>query len=241
MSHPITVLWSIPRSVSTSFERMVSERGDHTVFDEPFSRAYYFGPDRHSSRYGDTIAHSAAREVLAEIEDAARERPVFVKDMAYQARDLLDDDDVVGRFRNCFMLRHPSAALRSLERTWPDFTGEETGWQHLGVVADLVERLGLPLVVVEAESLCADADAVVADWCEQVGLEHRPETLRWEPGMRPEWELWAEWHSSTSRTTGFAPMRPTPPPPGDDEPRLRAAHDAAMPVYERLRAHALQL
>ncbi len=51
MSHRITFLWTVPRSVSTSFERMMMERGDHVVFDEPFSRSYYFGPDRRSARY----------------------------------------------------------------------------------------------------------------------------------------------------------------------------------------------
>ncbi|WP_299051548.1 hypothetical protein [uncultured Nocardioides sp.] len=238
MSHPITVLWSIPRSVSTSFERMVSERGDHTVLDEPFSRAYYFGPDRLSDRYSETIPHSALHEVVEEIDDAARQRPVFVKDMAYQAQALLDEA-FVGRLRHSFMVRHPAATLRSLARTWPDFTDDETGWEHLGLVADLVEAQGDELVVVEAESLCSDPGPVVADWCERMGLDHRPDALTWEPGMRPEWELWAEWHGSTSRTTGFAPLRPTPPPPGEDQPRLRAAYDAAVPVYERLRAHAL--
>ena len=33
-------LWSIPRSVSTGFERMMMERGDFKVIHEPFS--YYF-------------------------------------------------------------------------------------------------------------------------------------------------------------------------------------------------------
>jgi len=238
VSHDITVLWSIPRSVSTSFERMVSERGDHTVFDEPFSRAYYFGPDRHSSRYDETIPHSAAREVLEEIEEAAEQGPVFVKDMAYQAQDVLDAD-FVGRIRSTFMVRHPAATLRSLQRTWPDFTDDETGWAHLDLVADMVEAQGEPLVVVDAQALCADPDAVVSDWCDRVGIDHRPDALTWEPGMRPEWELWEEWHASTSRTTGFGQLEPPPPKPAAGDVRLRAAYDAAMPVYERLRAHAL--
>ncbi|WP_051706059.1 sulfotransferase family protein [Nocardioides aequoreus] len=238
MSYPVIVLWSVPRSVSTSFERMVSERGDHTVLDEPFSRAYYFGPDRHSQRYAETIPHSAAREVLEEIEEAAEERPVFVKDMAYHAVDLLEAD-VLGRFRNSFLVRHPSGALRSLARRWPDFTDAETGWPDLGRAADVVEEVGQPLVVVDANRLCDDPDAVVERWCERIGLDHRPETLTWEPGMRPEWELWEEWHASTSRTTGFGTMSPPPSPPGDDEPRLQEAYADALPVYERLVAHAL--
>lgn len=48
-----------------------------------------------------------------------------------------------------------------------------------------------------------------------------------------------QWHASTARTTGFDTMSPPPPPPGDDEPRLRQAYAEALPVYERLVAHAL--
>lgn len=240
MSHPITVAWSIPRSVSTSFERMVSERGDHTVLDEPFSRAYYFGPDRRSRRYDETIPHSAPSEVLEEIEAAAEERPVFVKDMAYQAADLLDAD-LLGRFRNCFLVRDPAATLTSMARKWPDFTDEEAGWAHLDRAADLVEELGQPLVVVDADRLCADPETVVRDWCERMDLAYDPDALTWEPGMRPEWELWGEWHASTARSTGFGTLRPPPPPPGHEDSRLRAAYDEAMPVYDRLLAHAVEV
>ena len=113
MSHRITVLWSVPRSVSTSFERMMSARGDHAVFDEPFSRSYYYGPDRRSARFTETLPHSSAEQVLEEIEAAAQERPVFVKDMAYQAATLLGPD-LLTRFHNCFLVRDPAATLRSL-------------------------------------------------------------------------------------------------------------------------------
>jgi hypothetical protein len=37
----IIPLWSIPRSVSTGFERMMMERGDFKVIHEPFSYFFY--------------------------------------------------------------------------------------------------------------------------------------------------------------------------------------------------------
>jgi len=130
MSHRVIFLWSVPRSVSTSFERMMMARGDHIVLDEPFSRSYYYGPDRQSSRYSESEPDSSAENVLKTIEQAALERPVFVKDMAYQAAKLLDAD-LLGRFENSFLIRHPAATLRSLARHWPDFTDDEGGWTHL--------------------------------------------------------------------------------------------------------------
>lgn len=238
MSHPITFLWTTPRSVSTSFERMMSARGDHTVLDEPFSRSYYYGPDRRSSRYAEALPASSASETLEQIEAAAEEGPVFVKDMAYQALELLGPD-LLKRFQNSFLVRHPAATLRSLAKRWPDFTDEESGWEALGTVADLVESLGDDLVVVEADTLCSDPRSVVEAWCGRMGLPFLEHALQWESGMRPEWELWDDWHDSTAESTGFEELDPPPPPPGPGEPRLHEAYVAAMPVYERLTAVAL--
>ena len=127
MSHRIIFLWTVPRSVSTSFERMVSERGDHIVFDEPFSRPTTTDPTVGPPATARPCRDSSAEEVLAEIEAAALQRPVFVKDMAYQAAELLGPD-LLERFDNCFLVRDPAATLRSLARRWPDFSDDESGW-----------------------------------------------------------------------------------------------------------------
>jgi hypothetical protein len=238
MAHEIRFVWTVPRSVSTSFERMMSERGDHLVIDEPFSRSYYYGPDRRSARYDATMAQSSAPEIIEEIEQAAEEGPVFVKDMAYQASEVLSRE-LLQRFSNSFLVRHPAATLRSLARRWPDFTDEEAGWSRLGEAADLVESLDRPLVVLDADSLCHDPERVVKAWCERMGLPFIKEALSWQAGMRPEWDLWEEWHGSSSRATGFTTLEPPPPPPGPDEARLLEAYQTALPVYERLSGHAI--
>jgi len=216
---------------------MMMARGDHVVFDEPFSRSYYFGPDRRSARYTETLPDSSAEEVLASIEDAARERPVFVKDMAYQAATLLGQD-LLKRFENCFLVRDPAATLRSLARHWPDFTDEETGWSHLDEAARTVDALGDSRVVLDADLLCRDPAGVVEEWCTRMELPFIEEALSWEAGMRDEWDLWGEWHAHTSRATGFTPLRESPPPT-PEEPRLHEAYRAALPIYQELAADAV--
>jgi hypothetical protein len=238
MSHRIRMLWTVPRSVSTSFECMMSARGDHVVFDEPFSRSYYFGPDRRSSRYTDSLPESSAEEVLEAIEEAARERPVFVKDMAYHAAKLLGPD-LLKRFDNCFLVRDPAATLRSLARRWPDFSDEESGWGRLDEAVRIVDSLGQPRVVVDADLLCSDPAGVVEEWCERMGLPYLEDALTWEPGMRPEWDLWGDWHASSSRSTGFGELGDPPPPPTPDEARLYQAYGKALPVYQKLAADAI--
>ncbi|TVR26439.1 MAG: hypothetical protein EA389_05755 [Ilumatobacter sp.] len=240
MSHPITVCWTVPRSVSTSFERMVMERGDHIVFDEPYSRSYYFGPDRRSHRYAERDTEHDASAITAELVQAAERAPVFVKDMAYHAIDLVPHDVLTG-FRHCFVIRHPVATLRSLAATWPDFTDEEAGWTSLDRMADLVERSDRPLVVVDSERLCAHPPTVVAAWCDAMDLEFDPTALTWEAGMRPEWELWREWHTSSAAATGFRPLRVERELADHDDGRVIRAVVAALPVYERLAARALPM
>jgi hypothetical protein len=219
---------------------MMTARGDHTVFDEPFSKHYYYGPERRSTRYDDEhLPESSPGELLASIEKAAEERPVFVKDMAYQASVILEPD-IVGRFRNCFQVRDPAASLRSLVKHWPDFTDDETGWEALGRAADVVSETGQPLVVIDADLLCDNPAGVVSRWCDEMDLDYKEDALTWKPGMRDDWELWGDWHAGTSQSTGFESLGQAPAPPTEEEPRLREAYERAVPVYERLMAHALE-
>ncbi len=53
MVNRIIALWAAPRSVSTAFERMMMERGDHAVVHEPFSAHYYLSSARTSDRFRD--------------------------------------------------------------------------------------------------------------------------------------------------------------------------------------------
>jgi hypothetical protein len=232
--HPVRVLWSAPRTASTAFERMVIERGDHIVFDEPFSRHYYFGPDKVSDRYDEVLPDSSPGDILRSIEAAATEAPVFVKDMAYHAVDVVDPT-VLGRFSNTFLVRHPAAALASLERVWPDFTDEEAGYDALARMVRMVAEAGQPVTVIDSDDLLADPASVIADWCERSGIPFLPEALTWEAGMQPQWELWAEWHEGTATSTGFGPPRPTPrlPDPGT---RLGDLCDRWLPLYRELTA-----
>jgi hypothetical protein len=70
----VLALWATPRTVSTAFERMMIERGDHLVLDEPWSRAYYFGPDRRSDRFELTFPESTYAGVEAGVLRAGRMR-----------------------------------------------------------------------------------------------------------------------------------------------------------------------
>ena len=166
-------------------------RADHVVLDEPFSRSYYYGPDRRSSRYAERAARQLCRggalpdrgggPRAAGLRQGhglsgggrARARP------AEQVRELLPG-------------ARSAATLRSLARHWPDFSDEETGWARLDEAARIVDSLRATTrgprrrPAVPGPTGCGGV--VRAD-----GPAVRRGALTWEPGMRDEWDLWSDW------------------------------------------------
>lgn len=235
MRRPIIALWCVPRSGSTAFERMMIERGDHEVLDEPFSAFYYFGPARLSPRFEETLPRSSWDQVVEDLTRTARRSSVFVKDMAYHLGPHADAE-FLENFVNTFLIRTPRRALPSLGRKWPDFTDDETGYRAQHAAYEAAASLGdEPPAVVDYDDLLADPPGIVSAWCDAVGIPFRPEALSWEPGIQPQWKLWRDWYERAATSTGFAaPVDGPPPEPTDD--RLREAIVAALPFYDEMRS-----
>ena len=234
----VLAVWATPRTVSTAFERMMIERGDHLVLDEPWSRAYYFGPERRSDRYPLTFPESTYAQVERGVLSAAVGHPVFVKDMAYHAAPAISDA-ALGAMTHTFLIREPHAALSSLEREWPDFSDDEAGYTAQRELFDrIVHVAGATPPVIDSDVLRADPDRVIARWCERVGIDHLPSSLRWEPGMRAEWQLWRDWYGNAAASTGFTP--PGSDHTSDVSPRVADVLRVADDAYRHLRRHAIE-
>ena len=236
-THPILMLWAVPRSASTAFERMMIERGDHDVVDEPFSAHYYFGEDKVSRRFDSVEPASRPDNILASLRQRAGVRPVFVKDMAYHAVSFATVG-VVREFRNAFLIREPLAAITSLAARWPDFTDEEAGFDALATMVNLVEQAGQDVVVIDQTDLCSDPEGIVRAYCQRMEIDHLPDALQWAPGMRQEWARWSDWHGATAASTGFAAAAPR----AMIEPTARVLDAAtrAQPIYDALHARRLR-
>ena len=229
-------LWAVPRSASTAFERMIAERGDLDVVSEPFSAAFYDGPDARSDRFGCTAPDATFASVRSSLLERAAARAVFVKDMAYQALPAADAGLLDG-VSHTFLVRDPAWSIPSLAARWPDFTEVETGFGAVVELLDRVDARGHDAVVIDSDDLRRRPEAVAAAWCDRVGLPQEAAALSWEPGMREGWDRWSEWHGSTAASSGFRP--PDEHPPLVDDPRVLAAIDAARPLYEALVARRL--
>ncbi len=238
----ILALWSAPRSVSTAFERMMMARGDHEVIHEPFSAHYYLSEERSSARFPDAPdPRHRHDEILETITARARHRPVFVKDMAYHIRGVADRL-FAARFVNTFIIRDPAEALPSLFHMWPDFTGEEAGYEAVRHLFELACGLGKqPPAVIDAADLLRAPESTVRAYCDAVDIPFLPEAMAWQATSPPQWKMWDAWHADAKASTSFRAPAKKRYRSVTDEPRLAEAHAACLPHYRRLRAARIRV
>lgn len=230
------VLWCVPRSRSTAFERMMYERGDHTCVHEPFSRVCDFG----ESRVGEHPCRSQA-EVMARIDELAARGPAFVKDtLDFRFDEVLADAGFLARHRHALMVRDPREAITSHLRLDPAAPAENMGYTRL---AELGHRIaaatGTYPHVVEATALVRDPHGTVAAFCRAMGIAYLPDALDFRREPPADWGRTGRWHAAAARSarigdTGAVAPSDRTEPPGELVERYVRHHEAA---YREITAH----
>ncbi len=206
--HEIIVLWSIPRSRSTAFERMMIARGDHAVFHEPFADYFYFSDERLSLRKNHVIpkAEFHYQHILEKILEAAKKQPVFIKDHAYHIAHIADRS-FLSNFKNTFIIRDPKEALPSHFHGWPDITVAEAGYAELYHLAQLASTIQEKApVIIEADDLVRNPVEIVQAYCRAVDIRFIPESLQWDATVsHPDWDRIDNgyWHARLKQTCCF--------------------------------------
>jgi hypothetical protein len=156
---------------------------------------------------------------------------VYFKDMAYHVAGIMSGEFVL-RFTNTFIIRDPAPVIASLGRFWPDFTPEETGYEQQHRLFELALENGEEPAVVDAADLTADPEGTIRVYCEKLGVPFMPESLSWEPGDVPGWEMWTEWHEEAQESTGIKSQ------PLEDDTEvpagLEGVYERCLPFYEEL-------
>lgn len=214
------------------------QRSDTTVVDEPFYAHYLSVDDRSHPGVEAVLASQStdADEVIRDVILGEVTTPVlYVKQMAHHLRGV--DRSHLAYTENIVLVRHPAEMIASLSVRLPNCELVDTGLEQSVELLDAVLAEGGSPVVIETQSLLRDPAGVLGRVCESVGVAFDPAMLSWPAGPKPEDGVWAEhWYDNVHRSTGFAPYRPrTADVPHDLQPVLAQA----MPLYDRLAAHAL--
>jgi hypothetical protein len=114
------MLWTAPRSRSTAFYRMMTERGDFTAVHEPFSQVAVSGHAEISGRLLATVP-----EVIAELRSVAAARQVFIKDTTDRRHPevLADVRFLAEDAQHTFLIRHSRETIRHTARTPTSISG----------------------------------------------------------------------------------------------------------------------
>lgn len=230
-------VWSGPRNVSTALMYSFRQHPSVTVVDEPLYGHWLrvSGAD-HPGR--DDILGSMELDGDRVVERLASDDwPTDVLVCKQMAHHLVEVSlDWLDRFTDVLLIRHPREVLLSYAKGVEHPDVEMLGYPGLVRLLDRQLASGVTPVVVDSRDLLDDPARHLERMCSAAGFAFDPAMLSWPPGPKPEDGVWARhWYAGVHASTGFAPYRPRE---GDVPARLQPVLDEALPLWERLRAHA---
>lgn len=243
------VLWTVYRSRSTAFERMMIERGDFDVLHEPFAKDYFFfsGEKKREEWIPKESKLSPEYEfdnIVKDILKRAEKRPVFVKGMALHVVHKMPLT-MLKSFSNTFLIRHPKDVILSHYSKVKDFTFKELGYGNLYKLFNHVNQLNgnEKPIVIDADDLVENPEGIVRSYCERLGIPFLPSSLSWELNKLPKSLTWWQegaWHESLKRSSGFTSKKQYYPTKIEENPRLLDFLKRSLPFYEELYKHRIR-
>lgn len=255
--HKIEIMLTVPRTVSTAFERSIMARGDHKVFHEPWGGCYlYYRGMNNFPPLPELLEAKNYDGIKSLFYSYAKEKPVFAKDMVWLMCDelikdqaFLSDPDVT----LTLLIRNPAQSIESfyLKINENEHVNTELAIQYTYMVMRYDELLRLaekyhevrgewPLII-EAEELCVRPKETMISYCQYAGIDFKEEALSWEQKMPEEWVQVARWATDAAKSEGFfVPKRGSEKArfsslPEECKPALEQLYQIQFPVYEKLK------
>jgi len=207
-AHKIIYLISPPRSMSTMFLRMMENRGDFLVRNEPFTFAFwnkltqYIPEGMDLYKYFRTDSPVTYQAVQQKITESLKNQNVFVKEMAFSFDDASMVDESLITNPNAyfiFMVRNPHAMIISFYNALMkngDFSASEMepiGYDSCCSVLEKVITKGKRApIIIQSEDLCAQPEKIVQSLCEKLEIPFDFKKLQW-PSLGDDFDGYEAW------------------------------------------------
>jgi hypothetical protein len=215
-------------------------RSDFAVVDEPFYAAYLTLTGLQHPMRDEIIASQPTdpQKVIDQLLGSIpAQKPHFYQ--KHMAQHMIDDvpREWVAQVTNIFLIRHPARVAASFSAKYDNPTLADIGFVQQAELYEQLTAQGHAPVVIDSADIRRAPETMLKRLCAAIDLPWDPAMLNWPMGGHPDDGVWAaHWYASVHGSTGFANAEG--PLPALDGPRADLA-DAAMPVYEKLRAVAL--
>lgn len=203
------MLWSAPRSLSTVFERSIIALGTSDVYNEMYTAAYLFGPERlwlkRIPSLAPTLSHT---KITKKLQKAAQNNQsssvIFAKDFAFAVQGHLED--VPMDFMHTFLIRDPVKVFTSLKPRLESsrLSKIAVGTSILGCIPaegytikelyDLFEfvehKSRKTPIVIDADDLLSDPQGMMKQYCSATGIPYDDKMMHWKPAKASD----LRWH-----------------------------------------------
>ncbi|MES9997762.1 hypothetical protein [Desulfovibrio aminophilus] len=252
--------WMYPRSLTTVFMRILTNRGDMNTIFEPTLPLYWRernepGVQSHQDYNGWPVVYE---DIIKKIYKIAEEKTTFVKECTYHALDkYMADEKFLRRVIHTFQIRDPKYVILSFWKvigSQRSLRIEDIGPVASCVMFDHLTKLKLhaldggerPLVI-DGEDFQNDPEGIMAAWCEALEIEYKPEAMQWQPEWRSEYNHCKGFYGDVSSSTGiqknmeaFMYDERVVEALFEDLPKLKLLYDYCLPYHEKLYAHRLK-
>jgi len=244
----ILALWATPRSTSTAFERVMSNRGDMTCFHEPYNEAYYYGEDRRNDRYYivdpelETITGLTLASVHKKLTDLTETEQVFIKDFAYSIGHMADNR-FLDSFTHTFLIRDPKKVLTSMHARWNDITLPEIGFEELHTLFKrIADRDGKAPPVIDSDEMLGSAETGMRVYCNAIGIPFIPAAMNWEQrDENPTWNPDEHGFHDALRASTSLKKQPRNYPSLQSSADMMRLYEASKPHYDALYEQRLRI
>ncbi|SEO09872.1 hypothetical protein SAMN04490248_101340 [Salinihabitans flavidus] len=233
-------MWSGPRNLSTAMMYAFGNRSDCAVVDEPFYAAYLrLTGLKHPMR--DEIMESQSQdpaEVITALTGTnPAQKPYFYQ--KHMAQHMIPGipRDWMRKVVNVFLIRHPARVLASFAAKYENPGLDDIGFRQQVELINEIRDFSENPVIIDSFDIRQNPGEMLNLLCEAIDVPFSPDMLRWPKGGHKDDGIWARhWYGTVWTSTGFAGPEGELPRVRDD---LRPVLDAAMPLYEDMRAMAI--